>query len=216
MDRTSTVATIRDKYRMLASALDEKTRRLWAVSEATSVGWGGVSIVSEATGIAHTTIRRRVHDLESAALSTDEIVETRRIRRVGAGRKNVLETDPRICAALESLIEPGTRGDPQSVLKWTCKSTRRLSRELNQQGHPIGPTTVRALLHHLDYNLQANRKTREGLDHPDRDDQFCYINENVKKFLRSGQPAISTRLWPSVRGRIAVSLSLLSESAAQY
>jgi len=176
---------------MLSSAFDEKTRRLWAASEATSVGWGGVSIVSEATGLAHTTIRRGVRDLEGLALSTDKIVGASRIRRAGAGRKSVLETEPQICEALESLIEPATRGDPESALKWTCKSTRRLSRELKQQGHTIGPTSVRALLHRLDYSLQANRKTREGIDHPDRDAQFSYINENVKKFLRSRQPAIS-------------------------
>ena len=191
MDRTSTVATIRNKYGMLSSVLDEKTRRLWAASEATSAGWGGVSIVSEATGLAHTTIRRGVRDLEDASLSTDKIIGASRIRRAGAGRKSVIDTDPQICEALESLIEPVTRGDPESALKWTCKSTRRLSQELKQQGHSVGPTSVRALLHHLDYSLQANRKTREGIDHPDRDTQFSYINENVKKFLRSQQPAIS-------------------------
>ena len=191
MDRTSTVATIRNKYGMLSSVLDEKTRRLWAASEATSAGWGGVSIVSEATGLAHTTIRRGVRDLEDTSLSTDKIIGASRIRRAGAGRKSVIDTDPQICEALESLIEPVTRGDPESALKWTCKSTRRLSQELKHQGHSIGPTSVRALLHHLDYSLQANRKTREGIDHPDRDDQFSYINENVKKFLRSQQPAIS-------------------------
>ena len=191
MVRASAVAVIGNKYRMLSSALDEKTRRLWAASEATSIGWGGVTIVSEATGLAHTTIRRGIRDLGCVVLGTDEIVGSSKIRRTGAGRKSVVETDPQICEALESLIEPSTRGDPESPLKWTCKSTRRLSRELKQQGHSIGPTSVRALLHHLDYSLQANRKTREGIDHPDRDDQFSYINENVKKFLRSGQPAIS-------------------------
>jgi hypothetical protein len=191
MDRTSTLAAIEKKYRMLSSALDEKTRRLWAASEATSVGWGGVSIVSEATGLAHTTIRRGVRDLEGAAASPDKIVGSSRVRRTGAGRKNIVETNPQILETLESLIEPATRGDPESALKWTCKSTRRLSVELKEQGHSIGPTRVRALLHDLDYSLQANRKTREGIDHPDRDTQFSYINENVKKFLRSGQPAIS-------------------------
>ena len=191
MDRPSTVATIRNKYYMLNSALDEKTRRLWAASEATSVGWGGVSIVSEATGIAHTTIRRGVRDLEGVSLNTNQIVGAGKIRRTGAGRKSVIEADPQICEALESLIEPATRGDPESALKWTCKSTRRLSEELKHHGHSIGPTSVRALLHHLDYSLQANRKTREGIDHPDRDDQFTYINESVNKFLRSRQPAIS-------------------------
>ena len=191
MDRRSSVAVIQKKYRMLSAALDEKTRRLWAASEATSVGWGGVSIVSKATGLAHTTIRRGVRDLEGVASSTDKIVGSSRVRRAGAGRKNIVESNPQICETLESLIEPATRGDPESALKWTCKSTRRLSAELNQQGHSIGPTRVRALLHELDYSLQANRKTREGIDHPDRDAQFSYINEKVKKFLRSGQPAIS-------------------------
>ena len=129
--------------------------------------------------------------MEGVALNAERIVGAGRIRRAGAGRKGVVESDPRICEVLESLIEPATRGEPDSALKWTCKSTRRLSIELEQQGHPIGPTSVRALLHHLDYSLQANRKTREGVDHPDRDAQFCYINENVKRFLRSQQPAIS-------------------------
>ena len=191
MDRASAVAKIRDKYNMLSSALDERTRRLWAASEATSVGWGGISIVSEATGFAHTTIRRGVRDLGVGASSNNRILESGRIRRAGAGRKNVIETDPQICEALESLIEPVTRGDPESALKWTCKSTRRLAQELTHLGHSVGPTSVRALLHHLDYSLQANRKTREGIDHPDRDEQFSYINETVKKFLRAQQPAIS-------------------------
>ena len=149
MVRTSAFAAIRNKYRMLSPALDEKTRRLWAASEATSVGWGGVSIVSEATGLAHTTIRRGIRDLECVALGTDEIVGFSKIRRPGAGRKSVVESEPQIYEALESLIEPTMRGDPESPLKWTCKSTRRLSRELKQQGHSIGPTSVRALLHDL-------------------------------------------------------------------
>ena len=176
---------------MLDLAFDEKTRRLWAASEAKSAGWGGISLVSEATGLAHTTIRRGVHDLEGLAISPEKILGSHSIRRAGAGRKNLLEKTPRICEALESLIEPGTRGDPESALRWTCKSTRRLSRELQHQGYSIGPTSVRALLHQLEYSLQANRKTREGIDNPDRNAQFLYINENVKKFLRSRQPAIS-------------------------
>jgi hypothetical protein len=191
MDRASAVATIRNKYGMLSSAFDEKTRRLWAASEAKSAGWGGISLVSEATGLAHTTIRRGVHDLDGLTTSPEKILGSHKIRRAGAGRKNLVETNPRICEALESLIEPDTRGDPESALKWTCKSTRRLARELLRQGYSIGPTSVRTLLHQLDYSLQANRKTREGIDNPDRNAQFLYINENVKKFLRSRQPAIS-------------------------
>ena len=176
---------------MLNAELDERTRRLWAATEATSVGWGGISVVSDATGLAHTTIKRGVRDLEAVTTISDKATGARRIRRTGGGRKSVVETDPQIGEALESLIEPATRGDPDSALKWTCKSTRRLSQELQQHGHLIGPTSVRSLLHDLDYSLQANRKTREGIDHPDRDEQFSYINERVKMFLRSRQPAIS-------------------------
>ena len=191
MDRSDTVLTIRNKYRLLRSELDERARRLWAATEATTIGWGGVSIVSEATGIAHTTIRKGTQDLAHVETNTSEPSPTRRIRRSGGGRKSVLETDIGLNFALESLIEPSTRGDPESALRWTCKSTRRLSGELKQQGHEVGPTSVRKILHELDYSLQANRKTREGADHPDRDEQFGYINERVRTFLRSGQPVIS-------------------------
>ena len=187
MDRSDAVVGIRNKYRLLRSELDERARRLWAATEATTIGWGGVSIVSEATGLAHTTIRKGARDV---ANDMDKPA-SRRIRRSGGGRKSVLQTDLGLSEALESLIEPSTRGDPESALRWTCKSTRRLSGELKQQGHEVGPTSVRMILHELEYSLQANRKTREGADHPDRDAQFRYINERVNTFLRSGQPVIS-------------------------
>ena len=151
MDRTSTVDEIRDKYRKLSTAFDAKTRRLLAASEAKSAGWRGISMVSEATGLAHTAIRRGVNDLECLAKSPENTSCLHEIRRMGVGRKNVVETNPRICEAFESLIEPGTRGDPVSALKWTCKSTRRLSRELQRQDFSINRTSVRALLHHADY-----------------------------------------------------------------
>ncbi len=176
---------------MLNPVIDERTRRLWGATEAVAIGWGGISIVSEATGIAHTTLRRGVQDLEGGVSESGDIDLSGKIRRSGAGRKKLVEVDPDIYNALESLIDPVTRGDPESPLKWTCKSTRRLSLELGKQGHSISPTSVRELLHNLDYSLQANRKTREGICNPDRDKQFKYINENVQKFLHSRQPVIS-------------------------
>jgi hypothetical protein len=182
---------IRNKFQMLNFAIDERTRRLWGATEAVAIGWGGISIVSTATGLAHTTLRRGVRELEGIASDDSEIDSPGKIRRSGAGRKKLVEADPEIYDALESLIDPVTRGDPVTPLKWTCKSTRRLSLELIKQGYSISPTSVRGLLHDLDYSLQANRKTREGIDHPDRDKQFEYINETVQRFLHSRQPVIS-------------------------
>ena len=182
---------IRNKFKMLNFAIDERTRRLWGATEAVAIGWGGISIVSSATGLAHTTLRRGVRELECIASDDTGIDSPGRIRRSGAGRKKLVEVDPEIYDALESLVDPVTRGDPESPLKWTCKSTRRLSVELAKQRYSISPTSVRGLLRDLDYSLQANRKTREGIDHPDRDKQFEYINETVQKFLHSRQPVIS-------------------------
>jgi hypothetical protein len=117
--------------------------------------------------------------------------EATRVRRPGGGRKRVSETDPTLLAALEALIEPLARGDPESPLRWTCKSTRHLADELTRQHHPVGPRSVAALLHEADYSLQANRKTREGASHPDRNAQFEYINTLVRRFQSRGQPAVS-------------------------
>lgn len=180
------VQWIESKYRGLQDELSEFTRRRWAAVEAVSLGWGGVSAVSAATGLAHSTIRRGIRELNSGSAPPGA-----RERRQGAGRKRIDVLDPRVRVSLERLVEPESRGDPQSPLRWTCKSTRRLAKELTAQGHPVGPTTVRQLLKAAGYSLQANRKTREGKSHPDRDAQFRYINRRVKAQQRQGQPAIS-------------------------
>jgi Rhodopirellula transposase DDE domain len=180
------VQWIETKYQALSDELSERSRRRWAAVEAVSLGRGGISVVSAATGLAHTTIRRGIRELNSG-----QTLAPGRQRRVGAGRKRAEVVDPGIQAALERLVEPESRGDPQSPLRWTCKSTRRLAEALTAQGHPAGPTTVRQLLKKAGYSLQANRKTREGESHPDRDAQFGHINARVKGQQRRGQPAIS-------------------------
>jgi hypothetical protein len=180
------VQWIESKYRGLCDELSEFTRRRWAAVAAVSLGRGGITVVSAATGLAHSTIRRGIRELNAG-----DAFPFGRQRRTGAGRKRVEVVDPGLIAMLEHLVEPDSRGDPQSPLRWTCKSTRRLARELTAQGHSVGPTTVRHLLKEAGYSLQANRKTREGNAHPDRDAQFRYINRRVKAQQRQGQPAIS-------------------------
>jgi transposase len=181
------VQWIGNKYQGLSGELSERTRRRWAAVEAVSLGRGGISVVSAATGLGYSTIQRGIREL-----NTGDTSPTGRQRRLGAGRKRTAVVDPGVKAALERLVEPESRGDPQSPLRWTCKSTRRLAQELTSQGHPIGPTTVRQLLKEAGYSLQANRKTREGKEsHPDRDAQFRFISGRVKAQQRRGQPAIS-------------------------
>lgn len=185
MDR-ALVSVIRKKYRSLASALDERQRRLWAATEARAMGRGGVAAVARATGLAHTTIRRGMEQLASGRK-----VEPGRVRRAGGGRKALTALDPELVTAMETLVEPATRGDPESPLRWTCKSTRRLAEELKAQGHPVSRTLVADLLKEQGYSLQANRKTREGTRHPDRNAQFEHINGRVKRQLTAREPAIS-------------------------
>lgn len=177
---------IQNKYQCLSGELTERARRRWAAVEAASLGRGGISAVSEATGIARSTIRRGIREL-----ALDEELPKGRQRRSGAGRKRVDAIDPGVSAALDRLVEPESRGDPQSPLRWTCKSTRRLARELSAQGHSVGPTTVRHLLKEAGYSLQANRKTREGKEHPDRDAQFRHINRRAAALQKQGQPVVS-------------------------
>jgi len=183
------IARIQRKYRSLAPEMDERRRRQWAAAEARDWGWGGVTAVAQATGLSRTTITAGVHELDLPARR--RAAEARRVRRPGGGRRSLRQTDPGLRAALEALIEPLTRGDPESPLRWTCKSTRRLAEELTRQSHRVGPRSVAALLHEAGYSLQANRKTREGDSHPDRNAQFEYINAGVQRFLRRGRPAIS-------------------------
>ena len=166
--------------------LDERGRRRFAAAEAMTAGRGGIVAVSRATGLARSTIGRALHELRGG-----ESVDAARVRRVGGGRKPMSATDASLIDDLRSLVEPTTRGDPQSPLLWTCKSLRKLSQGLRDMGHAVGRTLVGELLHKLDYRLQANRKTREGSHHPDRDAQFHYINDRVKESLAAGEPAIS-------------------------
>jgi len=169
--------------------MDERLRRQWAATEARDLGRGGVTLVARATGLSRTTITAGLDELDQPA--SQRAAEADRIRRPGGGRRPLKETDEGLLAALESLIEPATRGDPQSPLRWTCKSLRRLAEELTGRRHPISPNSVAALLHEAGYSLQANRKTREGASHPDRNAQFEHINAWVRQFQDRGQPAIS-------------------------
>lgn len=179
---------IRDKYEKLLPYLNEKTRRIWAAIEAQSLGWGGVSQVSQATGLSRTTIHAGISLLEES-VKTEE--NNQRIRVEGGGRKLLEEKDVRLLFDLESLIEPMTLGDPESVLKWTSKSVVKLAEALNQGGHRISPKSVYNLLSNLGYSLQSNRKTRDGSSHIDRDEQFLHISAVVKNFQSQNEPVIS-------------------------
>ncbi len=189
MPDSSVVESIRRKFDSLSHLMDERARRCWAAAEATELGWGGVSAVSLATSMSRTTITEGIKQLRRGDYTAPEA--DGRIRRLGGGRKPVTETDPELLGALERLVDPLSRGDPQSPLRWTLKSTQRLARELTSQNHPVGARTVAALLRKAGYSLLANRKTREGAQHPDRNRQFEYINDQVRRFQHCGQPAIS-------------------------
>lgn len=180
------VEWIRDKYIDLAESLDERGRRRWAAIEARSLGRGGTAAVAEAIGMSDRTIRNGIRELESGVS-----LPAGRQRRQGAGRKPRKDEQPSLVAALEKMISPTTRGEPTNPLRWTCKSTRNLAAELQNQGYVIGTTTVRVLLAELGYSLQANRKMQEGKQHPDRNAQFEYINARVKARKRRGEPALS-------------------------
>ena len=189
MQDAQTIRRIRRKYRALRVEMDERGRRQWAAVEARELGWGGVTTVAHATGLSRTTITAGLRELGLPA--RQRAAEAARVRRPGGGRRPLTETDPGLMAALEALIEPATRGDPESPLRWTCKSTRRLADELTHGHHPVSVNTVAALLRQAGYSLQANRKTREGASHPDRNAQFEHINTSVRSCHDGGQPAIS-------------------------
>lgn len=176
---------IAEKLAIVLPHLNEKQRRLLIAAEARTLGWGGISQVAKATGVSRVTIHKALTEIE------DKKIIAERIRKPGGGRKDITEYYPNILEKLEALVDPVTRGDPRSPLRWTCKSTRQLSQELERKGHAISNVTVADLLHRLDYSLQANAKTLEGASHPDRDAQFQYINSRVKEFLRRHQPVIS-------------------------
>lgn len=182
---------IRRKYQDLTPLLNERLRRLWAAAEAREIGWGGVTAVSLATGLSQTTIAGGLRELQQAPLTPDHDPPADRVRRPGGGRKPLTSHDPSLLADLESLVDPVTRGDPQSPLRWTCKSTRKLAEALLQRGHTVGYRTVAAMLGELGYSLQSNRKAKEGASHPDRNAQFQYISDQVRRFQRRGQPVVS-------------------------
>jgi transposase len=176
---------IAEKLAIVLPHLNEKQRRLLIAAEARTLGWGGISQVAKATGVSRVTIHKALTEIE------DKKILAERIRKPGGGRKDITEYYPNILEKLETLVDPVSRGDPRSPLRWTCKSTRQLSQELGQKGYAISNVTVADLLHRLDYSLQANAKTLEGASHPDRDAQFQYINSRVREFLRRQQPVIS-------------------------
>ncbi len=186
------LALVRQKYTRLSPVMNEKVQRRWAAAEALGLARGGIALVAQATGLSRTTIAAGIRELQGGQQgATAETNGTERVRRRGGGRKSVVQHDPAVLAALEALVEPATRGDPQSPLRWTCKSTRRLATELQRQGHVLSYQTVALLLQALGYSLQRTRKTREGASHPDRNAQFEHISRKVKAFQRRGQPVIS-------------------------
>ena len=177
---------IRERFTSLSPHLDERGRRLFAATEANSAGYGGIAAVTRITGIAASTIGRGLGEL-----AQNVGLEAGRLRRPGGGRKPLVAKDPGLLPALLALVEPTARGDPMSALRWTCKSLRRLAAELTALGHPVSHTVVGELLTQQKFSLQANRKTREGGDHPDRDAQFLHIDQSVADALAAKQPVIS-------------------------
>jgi hypothetical protein len=177
---------LRTKFESLAPALDERARRLWAATEAKAIGHGGIALVSRATGVSYSTITRGLRELASGPPP-----EPGRVRRPGGGRKKTLAKDPTLVADLDGLVEPTAAGDPQSPLRWTSKSVRKLAGELRAMGHDVSHQLVLELLYASGYSLQANRKSREGSNHPDRDAQFRYIQRQVRRFQAAHQPVIS-------------------------
>ena len=180
------VGAVQRRIAALWPHLSERQRRLLLGAEARELGWGGVSAVARAAGVSRTTVTLAVSDV----VSPPELPEGRS-RRAGGGRKSALEKDPALAAALDALVDPTTRGDPESPLRWTCKSTRMLAAALTAAGHPVSDRTVAALLAQNGYSLQANAKTSEGTQHPDRDGQFNHLNDAVLRCLASGDPVIS-------------------------
>jgi hypothetical protein len=189
--QNATVQSIKAKYTSLEPVLDERARRLWAAAEARAIGRGGITWVAEATGLSRVTIRAGLSQLGRPVTPTGREAADDRLRRPGGGRKPLTDHDTDLLPALETLVDPETRGDPMSPLRWTCKSAAKLAAELQALGHAVSERTVNRLLHVLGYSLQGNRKTIEGKGHPDRDAQFQYINRRVKAFQRQGQPVVS-------------------------
>ena len=180
------LAELASKFESVWPLLDERTRRIMAAGEAIALGYGGISLVSRACGLSRKAISKGIREIQEGSAS-----KAGRIRRPGGGRKPITVSDPQIVEALEAMIDDQTRGDPESPLRWICKSTRTIAGELARLQHPVSHMKVAQLLHGLEYSLQGNRKTQEGSDHPDRDAQFRYINRSVKRCLTQGCPVIS-------------------------
>lgn len=181
----STMAALEKRYTLIAPHLDERTKRLWCAAEARSLGHGGVAMVQRITGVSRPRIMRGKNDLDKKPLAKG------RVRKPGGGRKRVAEKDPMLLKDLDALIEPTIRGDPMRGIRWTCKSTRKLAKELCERGHTVGSTTVGQELRKQKFSLQGNRKTREGSSHPDRNAQFEHIHETATEFQKRGDPVIS-------------------------
>jgi hypothetical protein len=177
---------IGERYRALAGDLDERRRRLWAAAEARSHGRGGIAAVARASGIAESTIRAGLAELQSGSS-----IGPARVRRAGGGRKPITDSDPSLVEDLERLVDPESRGDPEQPLRWTAKSVRKLADGLRELGHEVSHQTVARLLRSRGYSLQANSKTREGSSHPDRDLQFHHINQTATAAIAAGQPVVS-------------------------
>jgi len=188
------IGEIRERYRLLAPEMNEQLRRRFAGAEADSLGWGGVAAVADATAMSRNTVKaglREVQELRKLGQAPDSKNASNRVRQLGGGRKSSTERDPGLLIALDALLEPVTRGDPESPLRWTSKSVRKLAAELSSGGHQVSRQKVCELLHEGGYSLQGTRKTREGGTHPDRDEQFKYISSQAIEFQHRGQPVIS-------------------------
>jgi hypothetical protein len=183
------VKAIKQKFKLLSGFLQERTLRAWAAAEALGLGRGGISTVAAATGLSRTTVHTAVKELRSKPVVKDDLLV--RQRKPGGGRPRLTRKDPVLLKELDRLIDPSTRGDPESPLRWTSKSTTKLATALTAAGHPVSQRTVCDLLAQMGYSLQSVRKSREGANHPDRDAQFQYIDQRVKEYLRGNQPVIS-------------------------
>ena len=182
----NTLLGLKQKFHAVWPLLDERTRRVMAANEAISLGFGGITEVHRACGLSRKAIAKGIAEIQEGIMPP-----TGHIRRSGAGRKTITESDPRLLEALEEMVDSQTRGDPESPLRWICKSTRTIAAQLAKKKHPVSHVKVAQILNDLNYSLQSNRKTEEGADHPDRDAQFRHINAAVKKCLKQGVPVIS-------------------------
>jgi len=179
------------RFRSLSAFLDERMRRLVAAAQSAAIGYGGVSAVARATGVSRRAITEGMRELSQQKVSRESLPSQSRVRREGAGRKRTVDKDPTLREDLDRLVDPATRGDPESPLRWTCKSVRILAEELRREGHAVSYQTVAELLHEMDYSLQANQKKLEGSQHADRNQQFEYINRKAQRYLKQGEPVIS-------------------------